>query len=54
MFATQIRKNMEIYVDDMLVKSGKATDHIKDLKKTFEDLRKYKMKLNSSKCAFGV
>ncbi|KAL5539207.1 hypothetical protein UlMin_044287 [Ulmus minor] len=45
---------MEVYVDDMLVKSLKTEEHIQNLKETFEILRRYKMKLNPSKCAFGV
>ncbi|KAL0401836.1 UNVERIFIED_CONTAM: polyprotein [Sesamum latifolium] len=45
---------MEVYVDDMLVKSKKAHDHVKDLEETISVLRKYKLKLNSGKCAFGV
>ena len=45
---------MEVYVDDMLVKSLKMEEHIQNLKETFEILRRYKMKLNPSKCAFGV
>ncbi|KAL5579748.1 hypothetical protein UlMin_012190 [Ulmus minor] len=54
MFKEQIGKTMEVYVDDMLVKSLKVEEHIRDLKETFNVLRKYKMKLNPSKCAFGV
>ena len=45
---------MEVYVDDMLVKSQATKDHVADLKETFATLRKYKMKLNTTKCAFGV
>ncbi|XP_057962366.1 uncharacterized protein LOC131153938 [Malania oleifera] len=45
---------MEAYIDDMLVKSLKAEDHCKDLKQAFELLHKYRMKLNPSKCIFGV
>ena len=45
---------MEVYVDDMLVKSKEEEDHLEDLKETFNTLRKYSMKLNPSKCAFGV
>ncbi|KAL0453484.1 UNVERIFIED_CONTAM: hypothetical protein Slati_1326500 [Sesamum latifolium] len=45
---------MEVYVDDMLVKSKKTPDHIRDLEETFSVLRKYKLKLNPEKCAFGV
>ncbi|KAL0415480.1 UNVERIFIED_CONTAM: Polyprotein P3 [Sesamum latifolium] len=53
-FHPQIGRNVEVYVDDMLVKSKKAEDHTKDLEKTFSVLRKYKLKLNPSKCTFGV
>ena len=45
---------MEVYVDDMLVKSKKAEDHIKHLGEMFEILRKYQMKLNPRKCVFSV
>ena len=45
---------MEVYVDDMLVKSKKDEDHLADLKKTFQALRRYNMKLNPTKCVFGV
>ena len=41
-------------MDDMLVKSRREEDHLKDLKETFETLRSYNMKLNLGKCAFGV
>ncbi|KAK0605493.1 hypothetical protein LWI29_027475 [Acer saccharum] len=53
-FARQIGKNMEVYVDDMLTKSTTAEKHTEDLKETFDVLRKYQMKLNPSKCVFGV
>ncbi|KAL0319760.1 UNVERIFIED_CONTAM: putative protein K02A2.6 [Sesamum radiatum] len=53
-FRHQIGQNMEVYVDDMLVKSKKAPDHIKDLEEMFPILRKYKLKLNPGKCAFRV
>ena len=45
---------MEVYVDDMLVKSKEEEDHVDDLKETFNTLKQYSMKLNPSKCAFGV
>ena len=45
---------MEVYVDDMLVKSLWKEDHISDLRKMFSLLRRHNMKLNSAKCAFGV
>ena len=54
MFNKQIRRNMEVYVDDMLVKSKEGLAHLDDLKETFATLRQYQMKLNPSKCAFGV
>ena len=54
MFSKQIGRNMEVYVDDMLVKSKKENDHLDDLKETFKTFRQYNMKLNSSKYAFGV
>ncbi|KAL0412207.1 UNVERIFIED_CONTAM: Pro-Pol polyprotein [Sesamum latifolium] len=53
-FRPQIGRNVEVYVDDMLVKSKKAEEHVKDLEETFSVLRKYKLKLNPAKCAFGV
>ena len=45
---------MEVYVDDMLVKSLDKADHIKHLQEAFEVLRHHKMMLNPAKCAFGV
>ena len=43
-----------MYVDDMLVKSRRQEHHLDDLRETFETLRLYNMKLNPSKCVFGV
>ena len=54
MFRPQIGRNVEVYVDDMLVKSQDEEIHPDDLQKTFDTLRQYNMKLNPSKCAFGV
>ena len=54
MFRPQIGQNVEVYVDDMLVKSVKEMQHLDDLQETFDTLRRYKMKLNPRKCAFGV
>ncbi|XP_063941355.1 uncharacterized protein LOC108201357 [Daucus carota subsp. sativus] len=54
MFKEQIGKTMEVYVDDMLVKSKEAQDHIQHLAEMFDILRKYRMKLNPQKCVFGV
>jgi hypothetical protein len=54
MFSDQIGRNVEVYVDDMLVKSRKAISHLVDLEETFNTLRRYQMKLNPMNCAFGV
>ena len=54
MFAHQIGRNIQVYVDDMLVKSIREDDYLDDLKETFNTLRSYNMKLNPNKCAFRV
>ena len=54
MFSHQMGRNVEVYVDDMLVKSNDKVEHLDNLKETFDTLRKYKMKLNPSKCVFAV
>ena len=54
MFRPQIGRNVEVYVDDMLVKSQNEEIHLDDLQETFDTLWQYNMKLNPSKCAFGV
>lgn len=54
MFEKLIGRNMEVYIDDMLVKSVHVLEHLKDLGECFEILRRYQMKLNPEKCAFGV
>src|SRR5438270_12134142 len=54
LFKHQIGRNIEVYVDDMLVKSTKKVDHVKYLRKTFEVLKKYNMKLNPQKCVLDV
>ena len=54
MFSKQIGRNMEVYVDDMLVKSKEESAHLDNLQEMFTTLRQYQMKLNPSKCAFGV
>ena len=54
MFTHQIGRNVQVYVDDMLVKSLRENDHLDDLSETFNTLRSYNMKLNPNKCAFGV
>ena len=54
MFNKQIGRNMEVYIDDMLVKSKEEVAHLDDLKEMFTNLKQYQMKLNPSKCVFGV
>ena len=54
MFTHQIGRNIQVYVDNMLVKSLHEDDHLDDLRETFDTLRSYNMKLNPNKCAFGV
>ena len=54
MFRQLLEKTMEVYIDDMLVKSKDHSNHVKHLQETFKLLRAYGMKLNPSKCAFGV
>jgi hypothetical protein len=50
----QIGRNIEAYIDDIVVKSKKRGDLLDDLKEIFDNLRKYKMMLNPKKCVFGV
>ena len=54
MFAQQIGRNMEVYIDDMLMKSAWEVSHLDDLWETFDTLCLYDIKLNPSKCVFGV
>ena len=54
MFMHQLGRNVQVYVDDMLVKSVRENDHLNNLQETFNTLRSYNMKLNPSKCVFGV
>ena len=54
MFQKKIGTTMEVYIDDMLVKSTTAELHIAHLSETYQILINYNMKLNPAKCAFGV
>ena len=54
MFVQQIGRNVQVYIDDMLVKSRREEDHLEDLRETFDILRSYNMKLNLRKCTFRV
>ncbi|KAL0286120.1 UNVERIFIED_CONTAM: hypothetical protein Sradi_7156200 [Sesamum radiatum] len=53
-FNDMLHKNVECYVDDLVVKSKKRENHFHDLRKVFKCLRSYQLKMNPSKCAFGV
>ncbi|XP_075662487.1 uncharacterized protein LOC142631971 [Castanea sativa] len=52
MFELQLGHNMEAYINDMVIKSKKVGDHLRDLQETFSVLRRYKLRLNASKCSF--
>ena len=54
MFESQLGKNVEVYIDDMVVKSKLVSEHVEDLTSIFEILREHKLCLNASKCSFGV
>ena len=54
MFEPQLDKNIEVYIDDMVVKSKMVSEHIGNLDNIFEILRKHKLHFNASKCSFGV
>ena len=49
-----LHKNVECYVDDVVVKTKKRSNHLKDLRMMFDKLRHYNLKMNLLKCAFGV
>ncbi|XP_070017815.1 uncharacterized protein [Nicotiana sylvestris] len=53
-FHDMIHNEIEVYMDDIIIKSRRSTDHITDLKKFFNRLRRYNLKLNPAKCTFGV
>ena len=54
MFESQLGKNIEVYIDDMVVKSKVVSEHVGDLRNIFEILRRHKLRLNASKCSFDV
>ncbi|KAK8951258.1 hypothetical protein KSP39_PZI004425 [Platanthera zijinensis] len=53
-FKSQRGRNLKVYVDDLMVKSGDVGSHLLDLEETFTTLRKFKMRLNPQKCVFGA
>ena len=53
-FKNQRGSNLEVYVDDSIVKSRTIKEMIVNLQNTFDNMRKYKIKLNPRKCVFGI
>ncbi|XP_070049693.1 uncharacterized protein [Nicotiana tomentosiformis] len=53
-FHDMIHREIEVYVDDVIIKSKKQSDHVRDLRKFFQRLRRYNLKLNPEKCALDV
>ena len=53
-FEPQLGRSIEVYIDDMVVKSKVVSEHVRNLTNIFEILRKHKLRLNASKCLFGV
>ena len=54
MFEPILGKTMDEYIDDMVIKSKEEPDHIRNLTEVFIILKAYKLRLNATKCAFGV
>lgn len=54
LFHDMMHKEIEVYVDDMVAKSAEGESHVEVLRKLFERLRKFKLRLNPSKCVFGA
>ncbi len=54
LFHDMIHHEIEVYVDGMIAKSRTSQDHLTDLRKLFQRLKKYQLRLNPNKCAFGV
>lgn len=53
-FHDMLGRFMEVYIDDIVVKSKKSDDHVEHLRKGFQRMRKHQLKINPLKCAFGV
>ena len=49
-----MHRDVEVYVDDMIVKSRDRADHLAALERFFEKIRRFKLRLNPKKCTFGV
>jgi hypothetical protein len=53
-FHELLGNTVEVYIDDIVVKSAEFSSHIADLRKAFDKIRRYDLKMNPRKCAFGV
>ena len=54
LFHDMMHKDVEVYVDDMIMKSQGKVDHLAALERFFERIRKFRLRLNPKKCTFGV
>ena len=54
LFHDMMHKDVEVYVDDMIVKSRDRADHLAALQRFFERIRQFRLQLNPKKCTFGV
>ena len=54
MFEPKLSKHIEVYIDDMMVKSNMVSEHVGNLEDIFEIPRKHNLCLNASKCSFGI
>jgi len=54
LFHDMMHREIKVYVDDMIAKSESENDHIVNLRKLFERLRKFKLRLYPAKCTFGL
>lgn len=54
MFKEKIGRMVEVYINDMVVKSKEDQKHVGDLMEIFEILSRHKLRLNTKKCVFGV
>ncbi len=54
MFKIHTNENVEVYINDIVVKSRREKDHVPDLKEVFQALNQYQMKLKPNKCTFTI
>jgi hypothetical protein len=51
---SQLGRNIQVYINDVVITTRKEDSLINDLMETFDNLNRYKLKLNATKCSFGV